>query len=433
MLIEFTVGNFMSFRECKTLSLEATGITEHKHSTFKHGSFKLLKSAVLYGANSSGKSNFIKAMSIMRKIVMTSAEKSSASGFDIVPFLLNTSTENAPSFFEVVFLIDHTRYRYGFEINNEAVIGEWLFILKQKGDEFPLFIRENGGIGLAKSFHEGENLEPKTRENALFLSVVDQFNGEISGKIIKWFNNLVTISGLSHEKYRGVTFSLLDNEKSKEVKERLLGFLKELDLGFEQIKFIKEEFQKDFLPNDMPPELLEDIIADLKGKIIARINTTHKKFDEHGNQVGFEDFDLREQESSGTNKVFDISGLVFGTLLDGGILVIDELDAKLHPLLTAALTNLFNSSEFNVKNAQLVFATHDTNLLSYGRFRRDQIYFLEKDKCAASDIYSLIEYKEEGSDKKIRKDRSFEKDYIKGRYGAIPFIGNFEQLLTHGK
>jgi AAA15 family ATPase/GTPase len=429
MLIEFTVGNFLSFRENKTLSLEATNITEHKHSTFKRGDFKLLKSAVLYGANSSGKSNFIKAMSIMKKIVMTSAEKSSASKFEIVPFLLNTSTENNPSFFEVVFLIQNTRYRYGFEIDKEAIRGEWLFMLDQK-EEKPLFIRENDGIGVVDEFQEGARLESKTRENALFLSVVDQFNGEIAGSIIKWFNNWGTISGLSHENYRGVTFSLLDDKKSK---ERLLDFFKDLDLGFEQIKFRKEKFQKSFLPKDIPTEILEDIITDLKGKTIGRINTIHKKFDEHGKQVGFADFDLREQESSGTNKVFDISGPIFDTLLDGGILVIDELDAKLHPLMTAAITNLFNSPEFNAKNAQLIFATHDTNLLSYGRFRRDQIYFLEKDKYEASDLYSLIEYREEGSDNKIRKDRSFEKDYINGRYGAIPFIGNFQELLTYGE
>ncbi len=430
MLIEFTVGNFLSFREPKTLSLEATNITEHKHSAFKYGSSKLLKSAVLYGANSSGKSNLIKAMSIMKKIVMTSAEKSSASKFDIVPFLLNTSTENEPSFFEVVFFLDNIRYRYGFEIDNVAIRGEWLFKLEYKNEEQPLFIRENDGIGVTEEFQEGMRLESKTRENALFLSVVDQFNGEVAGSIIKWFNNWGTISGLSHENYRSVTFSLLDNKKAK---DRLLDFFKDLDLGFEQIKFRKEKFQKSFLPNDIPSEFLEDIITDLKGKTIARINTIHKKFDENGNQVGFEDFDLREQESSGTNKVFDISGPIFDTLLDGGILVIDELDAKLHPLITAAITNLFNSPEYNPKNAQLIFATHDTNLLSYGRFRRDQIYFLEKDKYEASDLYSLIEYKEEGSDKKIRKDRSFEKDYINGRYGAVPFIGNFEELLTYGK
>lgn len=428
MIIEFTVGNFLSFMENKTLSLEATNITEYKESTFKSGKFKLLKSAVLYGANSSGKSNFIKAMSTMKRIVMTSVEKTSASKFEIIPFLLNTSTENKPSFFELVFLIDKTRYRYGFEIDNSSIHGEWLF--KLEGDnEIPLFIREENGIGVTDDFKEGHGLESKTRENALFLSVVDQFNGEIAAKVISWFNDLGTISGLSHDNYRGVTFSLLDKKKSK---ERLLDFFKDLDLGFEQLKFRKEKFQESFLHSDLPTELLDDIINDLQGKTIARINTVHNKYDENGEKVGFRDFDLREQESSGTNKVFDISGPIFDTLIGGGVLVIDELDAKLHPLMTAAITNLFNSPEYNTNNAQLIFATHDTNLLSYGRFRRDQIYFLEKDKFEASDLYSLIEYKEEGSDKKIRKDRSFEKDYINGRYGAIPFIGNFEELLSNG-
>ncbi len=428
MIIEFTVGNFLSFRENKTLSLEATNITEYKESTFKSGKFKLLKSAILYGANSSGKSNFIKAMSTMKRIVMTSVEKTSASKFEIIPFLLNTSTENKPSFFELIFLIDKTRYRYGFEIDNSSIHGEWLF--KLEGDnEIPLFIREENGIGVTDDFKEGHGLESKTRENALFLSVVDQFNGEIAAKVISWFNDLGTISGLSHDNYREVTFSLLDKNKSK---ERLLDFFKDLDLGFEQLKFRKEKFQESFLPSDLPTELLDDIINDLQGKTIARINTVHNKYDENGKKVGFRDFDLREQESSGTNKVFDISGPIFDTLIGGGVLVIDELDAKLHPLMTAAITNLFNSPEYNSNNAQLIFATHDTNLLSYGRFRRDQIYFLEKDKFEASDLYSLIEYKEEGSDKKIRKDRSFEKDYINGRYGAIPFIGNFEELLSNG-
>ena len=145
--------------------------------------------------------------------------------------------------------------------------------------------------------------------------------------------------------------------------------------------------------------------------------------------VGFEKFDMRRQESSGTNKVFNISGPVFDVLKDGGVLIIDELDASLHPLVTLMITKLFNSSEFNKTNAQLIFATHDTNLFEYGHYRRDQIYFVEKDVYGASDLYSLVEYKEDGG-KKIRKDRSFEKDYIQGRYGAIPFIGNLHKLLN---
>jgi AAA15 family ATPase/GTPase len=426
MIIEFTVGNFLSFKEKKTLSLKATSITEYKESTFTIGKNKLLKSVVLYGANSSGKSNLIKAMSIMKLIVMTSVEKSSISKNEVIPFLLNTETENQPSFFEVVFLIGKTRYRYGFELDSEIIHGEWLFELKGK-KEIPLFIREKDGIGITENFEEGDGLESKTRDNALFLSVTDQFNGVVSGKIIKWFNNWATISGLRHENYRGVTFSLLEKKSSK---AKLLDFFKDLDLGFNEIKLRKEKFKKHLLPNDLPSEILEDIVSDLQGKTIAHIETVHKKFDNKGECIGKVNFDLRERESSGTNKVIDISGPIFNTLIDGGILVIDELDAKLHPLMTAAITNLFNSPEYNLKNAQLIFATHDTNLLSYGHFRRDQIYFLEKDKYEATDLYSLIEYKEDNT--KIRKDRSFEKDYITGRYGAIPFIGNFDKLLTNG-
>ena len=127
------------------------------------------------------------------------------------------------------------------------------------------------------------------------------------------------------------------------------------------------------------------------------------------------------------NKLFNISGPIFDVLNEGGLLVVDELDASLHPLLTLAITKLYNSNEFNKNNAQLIFATHDTNLLNHGNYRRDQIYFVEKDQYGASDIYSLVEYKEDG--KTIRKDRSFEKDYIDGRYGAIPFIGNLSNIV----
>jgi len=367
-------------------------------------------------------------MSIMKLIVLTSVEKSSVSKNEVIPFLLNAETENSPSFFEVIFLIGKTRYRYGFELDSKTIHGEWLFRLNnQKEKETPLFIRENDGIGITDDFEEGKGLESKTRDNALFLSVTDRFNGSISGEIIKWFNNWVTISGLSHDNYREITFSLLEKKHSK---ERLLDFFKDLDLGFDELKIKKEKNQNGLLPRETPMGIFEPISSYLDGETIARINTVHKKLDQEGKQIGYIDFDLREQESSGTNKIIDISGPIFDILINGGVLVIDELDAKLHPLMTAAITNLFNSPQYNLNNAQLIFATHDTNLLSYGKFRRDQIYFLEKDKYESSDLYSLIEYREDGA--KIRKDRSFEKDYIMGKYGAIPFIGNFNELLRNG-
>jgi len=204
MLLEFSVANFLSFKEKKTLSLEAASISDYKENIIEKGKYKILRSAVLYGANSSGKSNFIKALSIMRYIIIYSSIKSSTSEIDVTPFLLNTETENEPSFFEILFLIDGIRYRYGFEADKKSVKAEWLFQRKKLKEEY-LFIRENDGIGLSPIFEEGIGVEKKTRDNALFLSKVDSDNGEISQKIMKWFSDLRTISGLEHEKYTHFT------------------------------------------------------------------------------------------------------------------------------------------------------------------------------------------------------------------------------------
>ena len=425
MLLEFSVGNYLSFKTKTTLSLAATSIKEHIDTNiFSTARVDLLKGAVIYGANASGKSNFIRAMSTMSRLVLQSFEQSSTDELDITPFLLHTDTERSPSFFEAVFIIDHVRYRYGFEVDDEHVQAEWLFEAP-KNKEKPLFVREEDGIEVMKGFPEGKGLEERTRDNALFLAVVDQFNGKIAKKIMQWFNNFITISGLRHEGYKEVTFSMLENRQTRPT---LLNFYKKLDLGFDDIAISKKPFDPKELPKDMPESLLRQLITDLEGAFKIDIKTIHKKYDSKGDLVADVEFDMRSQESSGTNKLFNISGPVFDVLNHGGVLVVDELDASLHPLLTLAITKLFNSSEFNRNNAQLIFATHDTNLLYYGNYRRDQIYFVEKDNYGASDMYSLVEYKEEG--KTIRKDRSFEKDYIEGRYGAIPFIGNLSHIVT---
>ncbi|MBS1781125.1 MAG: ATP-binding protein [Bacteroidetes bacterium] len=425
MLVEFSVGNFLSFKTKTTLSLAATSIKEHVDTNiFSTERNDLLKGAVIYGANASGKSNFIRAMSTMRRLVVQSFEQSSREELDITAFLLNTETEYLPSFFEAIFIIDSTRYRYGFEADDKKFRAEWLFEA-QKNVEKPLFLREEDGIEVMKTFSEGKDLEERTRDNALFLAVVDQFNGKIAKKIMRWFNNFITISGLSHEGYKGVTFDMLEN---KQTSTALLDFYKKLDLGFDDISISKKPFDGKELPKDMPESLVKQLVTDLEGALKIDIKTIHKKYDAKGKAIGLVEFDMRSQESSGTNKLFNISGPVFDVLNDGGVLVVDELDASLHPLLTLAVTKLFNSKDFNRNNAQLIFATHDTNLLYYGNYRRDQIYFVEKDQYGVSDMYSLVEYKEQG--KTIRKDRSFEKDYIEGRYGAIPFIGNLSNVVT---
>ena len=424
MLIEFSVSNYLSFKNKATLNMLATSIKEHVDTNiFSTDRYHLLKGAVIYGANASGKSNMIRAMSTMRRLVLQSFEQSSADDLDITPFLLNTDNEHRPSSFETIFLIDNIRYRYGFEVDNFTIRSEWLFE-STKNTEKPLFIREDDGIEVMKGFPEGKNLEVRTRNNALFLAVADQFNGRIAQKIIKWFNNFISISGLSHEGYKAVTFGMLEN---KQTRNTLLDFYKKLDLGFDEINILKKQFNPKELPTDLPDDLIKQFITDFEGAYKIDIKTVHKRYDGKNKEVGNVEFDMRSQESSGTNKLFNISGPIFDVLNEGGLLVVDELDASLHPLLTLAITKLYNSNEFNKNNAQLIFATHDTNLLNHGNYRRDQIYFVEKDQYGASDIYSLVEYKEDG--KTIRKDRSFEKEYIDGRYGAIPVIGNLSNIV----
>jgi AAA15 family ATPase/GTPase len=406
MLIEFTVGNHLSFKDKKTLSLEASSIKEFEENTFKAGNYNLLKSVVIYGANSSGKSNLIKSLAAMKNIVSESAKMSSADKINVKPFLLNTETENRPSYFEILILIDDIRYRYGFEADEDIIHAEWLFRRKSKTESL-LFIRDKDKIEITKEFNEGDGIVERTRDNALFLSVCDQWNGEVSKKIMNWFTReFYYFSGLVHSNTRSLTVEL---NNTPELGNRIDDFLSQFDLGFSKFK-IESNVNKDE----------------------NTVHTYHNKYDHNGNIIGNHWFELSKQESSGTNKIFDIAGYILLSLQAGITIVIDELDAKLHPLLTMAIVKLFNSFEHNPKNAQLIFATHDTNLLSYGEFRRDQIYFTEKNQYEETDLYSLVEYKDDNG-VKPRNDRSFEKDYINGRYGAIPFIGDFSNLLSNGQ
>jgi uncharacterized protein len=429
MLIEFSVANFLSFKERKTLSMEAAKIKdEPEHPPIHLERTELLRIAAIYGANSSGKSNLIKAMSTMRRLVLTSSERSSKGELNIKPFLLHTSLVGKPSYFEIVFFADGNKYRYGFEVDNTAVRSEWLFVTK-KQTEKPLFLRENDGIQVYPHFKEGKNLEERTRDNALFLSVVDQFNGPVSKAIVQWFYRLITISGLKHEHYKSITYKALIHESSKHAIER---FLSKMDLGFDEIMVVEKKFDRGELPEELPEDLIDELENDFKDTLSFGVKTIHRKYGQPEDPVMEEEFELRSQESSGTNKVFNLSGPIFDVLEHGGVLVVDELDSSLHPLMTLELIRLFQGNENHLgRTAQFIFATHDTNLLSYGGFRRDQIYFVEKDQWGGSDVYSLVEYREDG--KPIRPDRSFEKDYIQGRYGAIPFIGNVSNLFQHGE
>jgi uncharacterized protein len=427
MLIEFSVGNYRSFKEKVTFSMVAANLVSQDKSLDSHNIFavdeelSLVKSAAIYGANASGKSNLAKALHFMMWFMVNSSkETQSIDKIGVERFRLSTEMDDQPSFFEIVFLLDGQQHRYGFTATQERVVSEWLFYVP-KARETNLFDRQNSKFKIAKVF-KADGIEERTRDNALFLSVSAQFNIKKSEAILSWLtNSLILVSGLNDERLIGKT---IDDLLQKEYRSKIIKLLQELDTSIagievEQIDIEAVEF------SDMPKELsneLKKLFLNRKTKL-SNISTQHQKFNEQGERVSFESFDLASEESDGTQKIFALASLLINSLESGKVLIVDEFDARLHPLLSQAIVKLFNSNDTNPKNAQLILMTHDTNLLSNKIFRRDQVWFTEKDRYGATSLYSLVEYK-------VRNDASYGSDYIKGRYGAIPYIQGAESLIA---
>ena len=422
MLVEFTIGNFLSFYEKRTLNFEAQGgVSELKENFFAFEKQNLLRSIVLYGANSSGKSNLIKALDQMKDCVMSSVRLNETDRLNYTPFLLSSDSEHQPTFFEIVFFCENQKIRYGFEYNATEIINEWLFEVKKK-KEIPCFIRTQKGIAVSDHFSEGKDKETATNKNRLFISLVAQLGGEISKQILKWFLNCNVISGMSHLDYMDYSTKMFHNQLPGYAEA--LQFFQDLKLGFKNIETIESEFipEKKIL-KDVPNEVKAEFIKNFLWHKRIELKTIHNKYDNKGAIQDAVSWNKNENESEGTKKIIDLSGPLFDTLLNGNVLIVDELDAKLHPLITMQIIRLFNSPDTNSNNAQLLFATHDTNLLSVDIFRRDQIWFTEKDNIEQTDLYALDDFVfADGT--KVRKDANLRKNYIKGRYGAIPYITN---------
>lgn len=418
MIIEFTVGNFLSFNEKRTLSFQASGgVSEHKDNFFSFKKLNVLRSIALYGANSSGKSNLIQAFYTMQDIVLSSVRLNETDELNYTPFLLSAESENKPSFFEIVFSHQNACYQYGFEYNLKSIVSEWLFEVKGTGKKDVLFVRSDGEIAVADNFEEGKGKEESTNINRLFISLVAQLGGKIANQILHFFSSYNVISGITHSDYRFFSFKMFI-EQSSGYKESLELF-QQLKLGFKDLQIVEVERESgEFTKNDR--SVARQIIS-INNKIA--LNTTHNKYDKQGNIVDTVSWNKDVYESEGTKKLIDFSGPIYDTLLKGKILIIDELDSKLHPLITIEIIKLFNSPKTNPNNAQLLFTTHDTNLLSGDLFRRDQVWFTEKNETEQTDLYALDDFVfADGA--KVRKDANLEKNYIAGRYGAIPFITN---------
>lgn len=419
MLIEFTVKNYRSIKDEQVFSMvKAKGNELENENSFlpSDNTPALLRSAVIYGANAAGKSNLIRALMDMEFIVRNSSSNiQEGDSLPVTAYLFDEETINKPSEFEVVFVSEGIKYQYGFSATKFRVLEEWLIAFPKARPQrwfSRVFDTENKVYDYKFSEHllgTKSVWMNSTRSNALFLSTAVQLNSEQLKPIFNWFKEKLrptNVSGWGPS----YTASLCEQE---ETKKQVLDFLQSADFNIHDIEIETEKFDPKSIPDELPDVLKEQITREMKGKEVIDIKTVHKT--RSGLRVPL-DF---TEESDGTQKFFSFAGPWIDILKNGYVLIVDELHDNLHPKMVKYLVSLFHSNKTNPKNAQLIFTTHETSILNQEVFRRDQIWFCEKNKYQETSIYPLTDFSP-------RKEReNLELSYLSGRYGALPFIKNF--------
>ena len=402
MLLEFSFANFLSFKDKVTFSMVATSLKDRKadstDTTFSAGGevpVVLSRACAVFGANASGKSNLIKAMSFFKWFTMNSSKDVQAGEkIPVNSFALSTSSVAEPSLFEIVILIGEDTYRYGFEASAEKVHREWLYVKagKKRSKELELFYRENNVYEIHSRFSIGKELTEKNmvRDNALLLSLAGQFNEPHSGAMMKWLADTTIITGKSENELWVMALKAMENPVTR---KKMVDFSRYADLG------------------------IDDITLSDSGVL-----TYHTQYDEDGKETAAVTFSMTDNESEGTVKYFSLAYPILDSLENGKRLIVDEFGAKLHTLLLERIISLFNTQSGNSRNAQLLVTLHDTNVLSSNLLRRDQIWFTQKNGRGESNLYPLSDYR-------VRSDASYEKDYLLGKYGATPIIDDLSKAL----
>lgn len=433
MLIQFSVKNFLSFKEQATLSMVASK-RKSKDSQLDEGAvwsafgdLQILKCAVIYGANNSGKSNLIKSLLFVKQLILDSSKESRANEkIAVSPFLLNPDTENEPSSFEIIFVQDRYLYQYEIAASSGRIESERLSrkALKKSAVTVELFSRKQGSIEVGKGFSEGKGLENRTRANALFLSVCANFDGPISAAVTGWFAKIGIVSGLNDSATLAWTASKLDDP---ELGDSIRQLLKMFDLGVdrfepgEKIPGFKIESIETAAstggesPNVEDSAVITSALTSLSRRPSRKVISYHKMYTTAGDTVRDVAFDLTSNESAGTRKLVALAGPIVDALKSARVLIVDEFESRLHSSITSTILGIFNSQTGNPNGAQLIAATHDTNLLSGENLRRDEIWFTGRDGSGSTSLRSLVEYR-------VRNDASFEKNYLDGDYGGVPFL-----------
>lgn len=407
MLIRFSFKNFKSFKNETVLDMEATSLKEHDYNLVKTDQIHLLKVAAIYGANASGKTNVLQAFEYMKKRILVSDDSKKSSAIDednIYSFMIN----NKPISMEVEILAKNNKiYKYGFDVLEDHILSEWLYV-KKINKFYPIFERKENNIDMkANKISKIVNIDERT----LFLNIYSKIDKdqEDFNHVYDWFvnANYLDLGNPRFEDFINTRISLKILSDNKYKKE-LLKFIKTFDPGIEGIKTTPYSIEK-----------IQD------NNNLVKVELIHR-----GENNELKALPL-ELESNGTRKMFHLFDFFMDALRNGMVLFIDELDAKLHPLLTRYIINLFHNGETNIGNGQLIYSTHDTVNLNKDTFRRDEIWFTEKNRDGVSEMYALSDYilEEEENNKigkKVRNDATYNKDYLTGRYGAIPVLKEFD-------
>lgn len=405
MLIRFSFKNFKSFKNENCLDMEATSLKEHEYNVAKTDNGEYLKVSAIYGANASGKTNVLQAFDYMKKRILVSDDSKKNSPIDeenIYSFMIN----NDPIALEVEILAKNNKiYKYGFEVLKDKIISEWLFE-KRVNKFYSIFERDNNNVSMKPNkISDLVNIDERT----LFLNIYSKIdrNNEDFSNVYDWFVNsmYLDLGNPNFERFinNRVSLKILSDENYK---KELLKFIKTFDSGIEGIR--------------TTPDSIEAVKSN---NGIIDIEVLHRG--ENGELKALPFY----LESNGTRKMFHLFDFFMDALKNGMVLFVDELDAKLHPLLTRYIINLFHNSQTNIGNGQLIYSTHDTVNLNKDTFRRDEIWFAEKDKDGISEIYALSDYildDDKNVGKKVRNDATYNKDYLTGRYGAIPVLEEFD-------
>ena len=441
MLLQFTVENFRSFKTSCMLSLEA-GEAERdgddaRADMRRHvavvGEEHVLRTAAVFGANAAGKSNLFKAIGAAILLLRTSNMRQVGEPLlPIVPFAFSEETKRAPSAFEFVFLAEGTKYVYGFSATREQIVTEYLYRYHtahatRPATIFERDVREEPEYRFTNAACRKElgPIVARNTANKLFLATATAWNSKLTAVPFAWFQRIDTYrlrQDGDYDRMLPQVVSLLQADDDHSLKEFICQLLHKADINIEDYALERKDMSGPEFLEQLPSQLAEMLPPDIKQsrhvsvdfKFLHRVACVDSQQGDHTYPLGLQD------ESDGTMNLFLMSPILKQAFAEGRILCIDEFDSSLHPLLVLYLIGLFHDPEVNRKNAQLIISSHTTELLSSRVMRRDQIYFVEKDRSTgASELYSLDEFIP-GASKDIRKA------YLLGRYGAVPRINDGE-------